>query len=103
MQCPVMERKVFNTYHGVVFADGGTGLMQVVSPDVGNAAVDFLDFRLGFLPVAAEFLLPVHRLLCFAQGFLMTPEAVQWRIVGTIIQCRKAGDAHVDADSTALR
>ena len=84
----------------MAFADGCAGFVQVVFSDVGDAAVDFLDSGLGFLPVAAEFLFPAHRLLYLAQCFLMMPETVGWLIVAAVTQCGKAGDAHVNTDCT---
>ena len=99
-QVPYLQ--VLDTHHRVVLADRGRGLVQVVAAGITDAGVDTLEAGFRLLPVAAELDLAAQCLLCLAQSHLVPLEAIERRIERAVRERGKPGNAHVDADCTAI-
>ena len=99
----VGDFQILDTDQRVVFADGCRGLVEKVTPHIGDGAVQLLDLGFGLDPVLAELLLARHRPLVAREALLVFLETVQWGDRTTVRQGGKARNAEVNADGSRCR
>lgn len=80
-----------------------SGLVEKVTPHIGNGVVHLLDLGFGLDPVLSELLFARHRLLGASEALLVCLETVPRCDRTTVRQGGKARNAQVNADASRSR